>query len=230
MDFSSLDYRVVSTAATVVMTVAWVAYLHLALTQYKRANRPFLVIQHAHENDPSALCLFVNLSKEPVHLQAVIARVHRGNECTPYRITNYERITATEDHVQSKLRQGPIQPGGYLVLGSFADIMLGNQSADASEDADTDTDQLAEIDSMELCVAVVYAARKYHIGARRHFFVEQKSGQTQIHAHSIYTEQLVNRRQRRVVREWVDAAQSPRHGEEKASAEQSQSGKNVREK
>lgn len=229
MDFSSVDYRVVSAVATVVMTVAWVGYLHLALTQYKRANRPFLVIQHAHENDPSALCLFVNLSKEPVHLQAVIARVHRGNECTPYRITNYKRITATEDHVQSKLRQGPIQPGGYLVLGSFADIMVGNQSDDAEGNSQSDAERLAQIDSMELCVAVLHAARKYHIGARRHFFVEQKDGQTKIHAYSIYTEQLVNRRQRKVVREWVDAGVIPWRGEDKTNAQQSQSEKSVRE-
>lgn len=227
MELSSFDYRVVSTIATVVMTAAWVAYLHLALTQYKRANRPFLVIQHAHENDPSALCLFVNLSKEPVHLQAVIARVHSGEQCTPYRITNYKRITATEKHVQSKLRQGPIQPGGYLVLGSFSDIMLGNKSEDANETATSD--QLSQIDSLELCVAVVYAARKYHIGARRHFFIEQKDGQTKIHAYSIYTEQLVRRRQRKIVREWVDTAVEPWRREHSVSEEQSQSEKSVRE-
>ncbi|WP_126798353.1 hypothetical protein [Aliidiomarina soli] len=226
MDFSSLDYRLISTIASVVMTLAWVAYLHLALTQYMRANRPFLVIQHAHENDPSALCLFVNLSKEPVHLQAVIARVHRGDECTSYRITNYERITATEQHVQSKLRQGPIQPGGYLVLGSFADIMLGNQSADESSSEST-TDQLSQIASLELCVAVVYASKKHHIGARRHFFLEHLDEKTKIHAYSIFTEQLVRRKHRHTVREWVKAGVDPWQEQDTADESQSQSSSSI---
>lgn len=226
MDLSSLDYRMISTMASVVMTLAWVAYLHLALTQYMRSNRPFLVIQHAHENDPSALCLLVNLSKEPVHLQAVIARVHRGDECTSYRITNYERITSTEQHVQSKLRQGPIQPGGYLVLGSFADIMLGNQSEEEDNQPST-ADHLAQIDSLELCVAVVYASKKYHIGARRHFFLKHLDAKTKIHAYSIYTEQLTRRKHRRTVEEWVKAGVDPWQAQEAADETQSQSGSSI---
>lgn len=208
MELSSVDYRIISTAASVIMTLAWVGYLHLALTQYRRANRPFFVIQHAHEDDPSALCLFVNLSKEPIHLQAAIARVHRGDECTSYRITNYERITEADQHVQSKLRQGPIQPGGYLVLGSFADIMLGNQSEDENSDEIT-ADKLSEINSLELCVAVVYASKKYHIGARRHFLLEQFGEKTKIRAYSIFTEQLIQRKHRRTVRGWVNAGVDP---------------------
>ncbi|RUO26882.1 hypothetical protein CWE09_09385 [Aliidiomarina minuta] len=229
MDLSSLDYRIISTIASVVMTLAWVAYLHLALTQYMRANRPFLVIQHAHENDPSALCLFVNLSKEPVHLQAVMACVHRGDERTSFRITNYERITATEQNVQSKLRQGPIQPGGYLVLGSFADIMLGNQSEDEDSEKLT-ADHLSQIDSLELCVAVVYASKKYHIGARRHFFLEHLDGNTKIHAYSIFTEQLVHRKHRRTVRAWVNAGVDPWEEQDTADESQSQSGSHIGKK
>ena len=227
MDLSSLDYRLISTIASVLMTLAWVAYLQLALAQYMRANRPLLLIQHAHENDPSALCLFVNLSKEPVHLQTVIARVHSGDECTSFRITNYERITATEQHVQSKLRQGPIQPGGYLILGSFADIMLGNQSEDEDSDKST-ADRLSQIDSLELCVAVVYASRKYHIGARRHFFLEHLGDKTKIHAYSIFTEQLVHRKQRSTVRAWVNAGVEPLHEHEATNESQSQSGSSIK--
>lgn len=227
MDLSSLDYQMISTGASVVMTLAWVAYLHLALTQYRRSNRPFLVIQHAHESDPSALCLFVNLSKEPVHLQAVIARVHRGDKCTVFRITDYERLTATEQHVQSKLRQGPIQPGGYLVLGSFADIMLGKQSKD-EEDDQSSTDRLCGIDSLELCVAVVYASKNYHIGARRYFFLEHLNKKTKIHAHSIFTEQLVQRKHRRTVSEWVNAGVDPWKEQETEDESQSQSSLDLR--
>lgn len=228
MDFSSLDYRMISTIASVIMTLAWVAYLHLALTQYRRSNRPYLVIQHAHENDPSALCLLVNLSKEPVHLQAVIARVHRGDECTSFRITNYEQITSTEQHVQSKLRQGPIQPGEYLVLGSFADIMLGNQSEDEDSEKST-ADHLSQIDSMELCVAVVYASKKHHIGARRHFFLEHLNANTKIHAYSIFTEQLTQRKHRDTVRDWVNAGVAPWTDQDSSDEDESQSASSVDE-
>lgn len=222
-----MDYGMISTISSVVMTLAWVGYLHLALTQYKRSNRPFLVIQHAHESDPSALCLLVNLSKEPVHLQAVIARVHRGDECSAFRITDYERVTATEQHVQSKLRQGPIQPGGYLVLGSFADIMLGKQSSDSDQQEATHH-RLSDIDSLELCVAVVYASKNYHIGARRYFSLEHLEQTTRIHAYSIFTEQLTKRKHRRTVRKWVNEGLDPWKDQETDNETESQSGSDVR--
>lgn len=103
--------------------------------------------------------------------------------------------------------------------------MLGNQSED--EDSEKSTNRISQIDSLELCVAVVYASRKYHIGARRHFFLEHLGDKTKIHAYNIFTEQLVHRKQRHTVRAWVNAGVEPLQEHEAADETQSQSGSSI---
>jgi len=50
-----------------------------------------------------------------------------------------------------------------------------------------------------------------HIGARRHFFVEQQQGNFVIRARNIYTEQLITKKKRKTVREWIENRVDPKH-------------------
>lgn len=209
---ATVNPALISAFTSVLMTLIWIVYLHLALMQYLRANQPFLVIHHAHENDPKALCLVINMSKEPVHLQCVVADIRGRHGFLRRYVTDYRRITPDDRNVQSRLRQGPIQPGGYLVLGSFEEIMTGARSE--PEDIDESApmpDMLEGIHSLELCVAVLHGPSQFHIGARRSFYVEREDGAMIIRAHSIHTEQLVSRAKRRTVRQWVEGRVEPRN-------------------
>ncbi len=210
MDSQLFDYKTVSLVASIVMTCVWIVYLHLAFRQYRLAKRPFLIIHHAHDNDPSALCLFVNMSKEPVHLQCVIAFIHGSRGTVGCFVTDYDRVTPEDRNVLSRLRQGPIQPGGYLVLGSFVDILADHQDDD--------------IDSLEICVAVIHGPSKQNIGARRRFFVEHRQGRLSIRPYSIHTEQLVSRLKRKTVRHWVESHLDPKFPGMSESKNTSQAG------
>lgn len=207
-----MTLEVVSVATNVFMAMIWVIYLQKFVTQYRRTNRPVLIIHHAQGNDPSALCLFVNMSKEPIHVVGVFANMHGSNGHISRHVTEYHRMNPYDQNLESHLRQGPLQPGGYLVLGSFEDIILGRQS-DPEDDQDVATmlSSLREIHSLEICVAAIHGPSKHYIGARRHFAVENEEGEVVLRAHSIYTEQLVNRWKRKLVRQWAETLLEPQH-------------------
>lgn len=207
-----LDYKFISSVASIVMAIVWIVYLHIALVQYRRANRPYMIIQYAHENDTDALCLFVNMSNEPVHLQTVIARIKTENGRFSRYVTDYDRITPDDRNVLSRLRQGPIHPGGYLVLGTFEDILIDRQIKHKDEeDQEHVPPSLNEIRSLELCIAVIHGPSKHFIGVRRQFFLVFEGEEVRIRPRSIHTEQLVNWRKRKTVRKWVEGRVDPKY-------------------
>lgn len=220
MSLESLDPAKITAASSVLMAIIWIVYLQLVLRQHRRASRPYLIIHHAHENGLNALCMFVNMSKEPVHLECVVAETQGKQGRRRFHVVDYDRLTSDDRNVQSRLRQGPIEPGGYLILGSFRDIMLGRRSESEEEGGDVPRAEsaLASVEKLSLSVAVVHGPSQSHIGASRLFVVEKKEEGIMIRAQSIHTEQLVHWRKRRRVQKWVEDRVNPkRRGIEETS-------------
>lgn len=198
----------ISTVCDILMVFIWAVYLQLFYRNLKRSSRPSMIIHHAQGNDPQALCLFVNMSKEPIHVQCVIAYIKSATGNITRYVTDYRRLTEDEHPVRSHLREGPIQPGGYLELGSFEDILLGRQSDDGIH---ADPQQLENYEQLQLCVAATHGPSEHHIGARRSFAIEQHADSVAIRAFSVYTEQLVTRNKRKTVRKWVEERLHPQN-------------------
>lgn len=192
--------------SNVIMAVVWLVYLHAFLRQHKRFNQPFLIIHHAQGCDPGALCLIVNMSKEPIHVICVVAEVSGPEGYVRRDVSDYRRFTPDDQNVQATLRQGPIQPGGYLTLGTFENIILGRQSiADNDEGSDDYLASLYEATSLELMVAVNHGPSREPIGARRRFIVEKDdNGDVKVKATGINTEQMTKLRKRKEVKRWVE--------------------------
>ena len=212
-----MDY--IATVSSAVMALVWIVYFQLFFIQYQRNNRPYLVIHHAQNENPDALCLLVNMGKETVHVQCVqVALFTRDGEEKTMTVTEYRRIQADDSNVHQVLRQGPLEPGGYLVLGSFRNIILGRRSEES------DTDYLFEdIVDMEIRAAVIHGPSKYPVGVRRSFTLHHE-GQPQIFPRNIHSEQLVRRKDRHEVRRWLETELRPeRKGRsESDSSDQSQ--------
>ncbi|MEX2473770.1 hypothetical protein [Marinobacter sp.] len=198
-----MDY--VSAVSSAIMALVWVVYFQLFFMQYRRGNRAYLVIHHAQNESPDAPCLLVNMGQEPVHLQCVqaVTRSADGKD-NVFTVTKYDRVAADDTNIQENLRQGPIQPGGYLVLGSFRDIILGRRS---EEDC---AGQLIEnVSELELRAAVIHGPSKFPIGARRRFYL-QHNGKSEIFPENIHTEQLVGRRDKKEVSAWIEDELNPK--------------------
>ena len=211
--------------SSAVMAIVWVVYFQLFFIQYKRSSRPYLVIHHAQNENPDALCLLVNMGKEPVHIQCVQAVVQDSNGTERIlTVTEYERVSASDDNIQQSLRQGPLQPGGYLVLGSFRDIVLGCKS----EDEETRF-VLEEVSQFVLRAAAIHGPSKDPVGVRRRFVLRHEGG-TSIYPLNIYSEQLVKRRDKNTVRTWVEQELDPQRRGSSESERSDQSREQAEEK
>lgn len=229
--------QTISGIGTAVMATIWLVYLQVFLLQFRRQRRAFLVIHHARGLSPSASCLLVNMSQETVHVQCVIARVTTKQGEYVRQLADLRRPSADEEEVEGKLREGPLQPGGYVVLGDFEEIILdtaadakeessrepsgedagGRSEQPASQRSDEDLvagppSSLSEVESLELCAAVVHGPSNHPIGARRRFSVEAEDRRFLIRPQNIHTEQLTNFRKRRQVRRWVEQCLEPQQG------------------
>lgn len=210
MDILAENPAALSAGASLFMAVIWMVYLNIVVRQHRRSNRPFLIIHHAHDNDPDALCLFVNMSKEPVHVQCVLAKVRKNGETVDQYVTDFQRINPDKTDIRAHLKQGPIHSGGYLVLGTFGDIIRGERSSEAGTDSDAEAvDDLSDVESLELCLAVIHGPSSFPIGARRRFFLKQEDGRKVIRAQSVYTEQLTGAGRKRTVRKWIEGRIEP---------------------
>ncbi|MEP1216422.1 MAG: hypothetical protein ABJM11_20460 [Marinobacter sp.] len=202
-----MDY--VGSISSAVMALVWLVYFQLFFFQYQRNNRPYLVIHHAQNENPDALCLLVNMGKETVHVQCVqVVMQTRNEEEKTLPVTEYRRVGADDSNVHQVLRQGPLQPGGYLVLGSFRNIILGRRSEDS------DSDYLFEdVTSVEIRAAVVHGPSRHPVGVRRRFWLRHE-GESEIFPRNIHSQQLNRRRDRHEVRRWLEAELCPeREGE-----------------
>ncbi|WP_372972861.1 hypothetical protein [Marinobacter sp.] len=198
-----MDY--IAAVSSAVMAIVWIVYFQIFFIQYKRNNRPYLVIHHAQNENPDALCLLVNMGKETVHIQCVQVVVFtRAGEERVLTVTEYRRLGADDSRIQQVLRQGPLQSGGYLVLGSFRSIILGRRSED--DDAEY---LLEDITDIELRAAVIHGPSRSPVGVRRHFVLQHEAGGSRIFPRNIHSEQLTRRRDRQEVRRWVESELRP---------------------
>jgi len=200
--------ELITPLSSAVMALVWVVYFHLFFRQYKRQNRPFLVIHHAQGHDPQAACMLVNMSEQPVHVQCVTAHVKTRDRSYTLSVTNTNRLAPEDGNITEIVRQGPLKPSGHLVLGSFEEVILGKRSEEGGEEDIAAS--LAEVESLELNVAVLHGPSRFPIGARRLFYFEEEDGATRVRPANIHTEQLVTRRRAKVVRKWVEEYVEPK--------------------
>lgn len=189
--------------STAIMAVIWVIYFQLFLLQYRRNSRPYLVFHHAQNDNPDAICLLVNMGEQPVHVQTVQAVVHLKNgKSLISAVTDYQRINPEQQNIQQSIRQGPVLSGGYIVLGTFRNILLGEN------DDSFDNRRLEDIEELVLRVAVIHGPSGFPVGARRSFQIEHRP-KTRIQPANIHTEQLARRRDKAIVRQWIENDLNP---------------------
>ncbi|MCG6156388.1 hypothetical protein [Rubinisphaera margarita] len=188
------------------MVLIWLLYLQLFYLQFRRHRKPCLVIHHAQGHDPSDLCLLVNMSSEPVHVQCVLAKIRDDDRTITRPVTELGEVSPTTSQLESALRQGPIRPGDYMVLGTLEQILnLQPLIEERLQSAHTDTDrQVLPTHEIELCVVAVHGPSDHLVGARRRFKVHRVKNGWVLQASEAQTDQLASHRHIRIVKNWLD--------------------------
>ncbi len=189
--------------SSAVMALIWIIYLQLLFTQYRRNNRPYLIFHHSQNENPDALCLLVNMGEMAIHIECVqaVVTMHSG-DMYKLAVTQFKRVNLMDQNVQQTLRQGPLLNGGYLVLGTFRDIIENAESGKGGAIT------LEQVESLELRAAAIHGPSKYPVGARRRFELTH-NGSSCIFPKQIYTEQMVNRRKQKEVIKWIETELNP---------------------
>ena len=186
------------------LVTIWAVYLHMFYRQSRRHHKPVLLIHHAQGSEPSANCLLVNMSKEIIHVQCVIAEIETPQERRVHQVTQYHRVQTDDPEAQQRLRQGPLQPGEYLLLGRLEDLLSGLESQQNQiGDQQDSPPRLTDVRAMELRAVAVHGPGEDLIGARRRFAVEHRRDQTRIHPDRLLTDQLTSRRHQRLLARWL---------------------------
>lgn len=198
-----MDY--VSPISNLGMVIIWVIYLQLFFIQYRRSSRPYLVVHHGQNESADSMCMLVNMGKEAVHVQCVQIVVQtQDDDERLLTVTRYEHVNSDENNLRQSLRQGPLESGDFLVLGSFRDMLSG-----ACGDHESDL-SIEDIRTFTIRVAALHGPTSYPVGARRRFYM-QHDGKSCVFPEYIYTEQLTKRRSKREVSRWIERELNPRH-------------------
>lgn len=189
--------QALSALASAGMLVIWSLYAWLFYQEFRRQRGSQLFIHEAGGNNPNSTCMLVNLSKEPIHILCSMA-AHEGQ--TVQLHDTEERDGASPIH---KTKQGPLQMGELLELGSFQTICRELNLSESSEDGTSE---------FEIRVAAIHGFREWPVGARRRFRLDHRTSEIWPVRES--TDQIRGKRQAAEVRRWIASC---RYGGEKRS-------------
>lgn len=172
------------------MLIVWTFYAWLFYEGFRRHRAAELFVHEAGGGTTGSDCLLVNLGKEPVHV--VCSMAFRDGAAARLHDTSEERgLPAVQ-----RSKQGPVQVGSSLTLGSFESIC--RQLDEVAEPSAEPDSQLIEVR-----VAAIHGFTDWPIGARRCFRVDRDASRVIPTSHM--TEQLRSRDRAREVRAWIDA-------------------------
>ncbi|MBW9091397.1 hypothetical protein JNB91_26695 [Rhizobium wenxiniae] len=190
---------VVSAAASIGTLCIWAVYLQIFVGGHRRQVKPMLVINHGEGRALNAHCLVTNMSREPVHIQSVVAKVITENHTYTAYITDAEDIrqSGIDTGWQRMTRQGPLQPGTMADMGTF-DCIIEYAEASAIEAGELFTGKLDSVaENIEITILGIYGSEDLLIGATRKFDLTKSDSGSAIRASEALTRQITRRRERR---------------------------------
>lgn len=190
---------IVSAAASIGTLCIWAVYLQIFVGGHRRQVKPMLVINHGEGRALNAHCLVTNMSREPVHIQSVVAKVTTGGNTYKAYITDAEDIrrSGVDTGWQRMTRQGPLQPGTMVDMGTF-DCIMEYAEANAIEAGEHLAGRLDDIaEGIEITILGIYGSEDLLIGATRKFDLTKSGGGSAIRSSQALTRQITRRRERK---------------------------------
>lgn len=204
---------VIANVASLAMLFVWMFYTALFYRDFRRQRLPLIVVHQARGYGPDSTCLVVNMSKEPIHVLCVMMAARTaGGEVLASITDPHQPPLEQEPHrqVQDSIKQGPLQPGKLLSLGSIREILrvadLASADEPSTDEGQRDSARLTfEVDQVEVRVIALHGAYQDPIGACRAFYVSRTDSGLRIEPQTMLTHQMTSRAERRQVRRWLEA-------------------------
>ncbi|MEA1081099.1 hypothetical protein [Marinobacter qingdaonensis] len=138
MNWLSQHHQSITALTSIATLMIWLVYAQLLYKGYRRQRRPRLIINRGKSKDINALCIISNMSAEPVFIEYIVAELQTSHGTIVMDVTDLERGYDDQgkpegveqegqrpiaDVVRDNTRQGPLESGGYLHIGTFRDIV-----------------------------------------------------------------------------------------------------------
>lgn len=212
MEWIAGNSQVLNVFINLGMLLVWIFYAQLLLNSYRRARRPKVIIDQGVGRGMDSVCLVANMSNEAIFMQVVVASLYNEEDRVSRDITDLKvrerakEAASDQSHVsppQAQTLQGPLQPGAYLEIGTFWEI-LDNVLSKRRQLDDESREEEADQYSLELTIISSFGSENRPIGARRRFeFTRSDKGEHLVRATTVDTLRLTSLRERRKMDRWL---------------------------
>lgn len=195
MDWLRENAPLLSALGTCGMFLIWAVYASLFYLEFRRRRWPQLFLHEAGGGATGSTCLLVNLGREPVHVLCSMAACD-GVQARLHDTSGRDGLPSVQ-----RAKQGPLEAGKSLTLGSFDDI---RREIDAASNAPPEKRDYV----VDVRVAAINGDASWPVGASRRFCIDVHGGR--VMPQTPTTRQLHSKRQSAEVQRWVDGCYDSR--------------------
>ncbi|MEX0761402.1 MAG: hypothetical protein WD208_01900 [Dehalococcoidia bacterium] len=201
MEWLKNNALLLSVFVNILMLAVWVFYATLLYRDYRRRQRPRLIIHQSRGYSTNSICLLINMSQQHLNVECVMAVVHDSEKSYKRIVTSYDDISleSTPHEAEARLRQGPLSPGAFIPLGTFDDLLTDPQEGIPGTPLPAD-----DVHTIEIRAVAAFGSEDKPVGARREFSVNTTGDSLQVRPAKHYTKQMSSRSERREVMEWLE--------------------------
>ena len=180
------------------MLVVWLSYLHLLFLNFRMENRPNILINRGGGSDAKSRCIVSNMSSSPVYLQAVMLEVASAGRSWGRIVSDIDSLDDESSATTSMEQpaQGPLHPGSFLDIGSFARLV--QRLVDMCDEPEA-PQSVAQLDELKITLFALYTGRSKMVGATRTFRIESKGKVIRILPTKPIADQISGRSERRAL-------------------------------
>ncbi len=213
-------HQVLSVGASFGSLLVWLVYAQLLYLGFRRQRSPRLIINRGRNKDINALCLISNMSAESVFIEYIIAELETSDGTIAMDVTDFEQEynEGDEDDEQrtrpsqtqlslnatENTRQGPIEPGGFIHIGTFCELVQRLARDEGIQMAGDVPQGTLEFHRLTLRLIGIYGPEHMPVGAERSFDLRVSGNQFGLRPESWDTKQLASIRQRWKLRKTVE--------------------------
>jgi hypothetical protein len=205
------NHQLITLGISASTLLVWVFYAQLLLLNFRRQRKPSLIINRGAGKGLSSLCLISNMSTEPMFINQLIVVIETSKgplelDVTDIRHSIDDETAALPDlAIGQTTHQGPLRSGEYIHVGTFQAMLVGVARRHGVELNGYRPVGDLEFNAMEIRAVAFYGPERHPIGVLRRFkLADRGEPDCALIPESPFTRQLLSRRHRRRVLQWLN--------------------------
>jgi hypothetical protein len=187
------NHQVIGALANIAMLLVWIAYLQVFVSSYRRQKRSNILINRGAGSGLEARCLISNMSAEAIYIESIIASVETSDGRWSCPVTE---VLEGRSDLELKTRQGPLQAGRFVDVGSFERLMEPVLRRGEGLHGVPAPDAIEKLVTFELKVIAVHGSEDVLVGAIRRFHVIRRQDRLLLKGQAVGTHQIRSHRER----------------------------------